>query len=489
MTSKSNHGSLFDRIFLRFSPLHTNGHLRWTRILVLYCISHGFLVFSWNALYWDDWMVYATGSEGVKSYFAECTRCSLPGRATIEATLIAPGPWLMRVLTFLYFPLIAILLAAFLRRTRWLRNRETSYITLLVLFMPAYGARISHIDYQYSFSLLLFVLGAWMTLSPHMLIRICALFPIFWSMFVASLQVFVVVLIAVLGVRLVRRELQRSADRLVTLGALCVFPIVHRYLLPVLFPSYVVTDGYNTIQVAFLLRAVVFTSLLLIPLMILGLKLQREKAMSREFVLLSIGFAVLGAGTFPYLAVGHFANLSDWILPFLPDESDWNSRHQLLQPFGIALILLAAAKMLRKRKQAFLFAIISISVVLNIATYSGYYLDWMKQREFITEMSESRELLLDTKSMVLVDEALRFNARGRGVRPYEWTAMVNRATDLNITVDGNSLQFCREYSPSHLVTVSASQGRLRSLISGRIGVSVNLKKIETCSSLPLASND
>ena len=91
--------------------------------------------------------------------------------------------------------------------------------------------------------------------------------------------------------------------------------------------------------------------------------------------------------------------------------------------------------------------------------------------------------------MVLVDEALRFNARGRGVRPYEWTAMVNRATDLNITVDGNSLQFCREYSPSHLVTVSASQGRLRSLISGRIGVSVNLKKIETCSSLPLASND
>jgi hypothetical protein len=435
---------------------------------------------SWNALYWDDWMVYATGPEGVKSFFAECTRCTLPGRATIEATLIAPGPWLMRALTFLYFPLIAILLAAFLQRTCWLRIRETSYITLAVLFMPAYGARISHIDYQYSFSLLLFMLGAWMTLSRHVPTRVFALLPIFWSMFIASLQVFVAVIIVVLGVKLVRRELQSSADRLVILGALCVFPIVHRYLFPVLFPSNGVTDGYNTIQVAFLLRAVVFTSLLLTPLMVLGLKLWQKKVLSREFVLLSIGFAVLGAGTFPYLAVGHFANFSDWILPFLPDESDWNSRHQLLQPFGIALIILAAAKMLRKRQRAFLFAIISISVALNIATYSGYYLDWMKQREFIAQMSESRELLIEAKSIVLVDEALRFNARGRGVRAYEWTAMVNRATDLNVIVDGNSIQFCEERSPSHLVTVSAHQGRLRSLISGRIGISIAVAELSLC---------
>ena len=433
-------------------------------------------------------MIYATGSEGVNSFFAECTRCVVPVRATIEATLIAPGPWLMRALTFLYFPLIAILLAAFLLRTRWLRVRETSYITLVVLFMPAYGARISNNDYQYSFSLLLFVLGAWMTLSPRVLTRIFALIPIFWSMFTASLQVFVAVIIVVLGVKLVRREHWKSPDRLVILGALCVFPIVHRYLLPVLIPRYSFADDYNTIQGAFLLRAIVFTSLLLTPLMILGFKLQREKAVSRAFVLLSIGFALLGAGTFPYLAVGHFANLSDWILPFLPDESDWNSRHQLLQPFGIALIILAAAKMLQKRKGVFLFAIISISVAFNIATYSGYYLDWMKQREFISQMSASKELLIDAKSIVLVDEAPQFNARDRLVRSYEWAAMVKRAIDLNIPVYGNSIKFCEERSPSHLVTVSASQGRLHSLISGQIGVSVSFKQIETCSSLSLDTN-
>ena len=136
--------------------------------------------------------------------------------------------------------------------------------------------------------------------------------------------------------------------------------------------------------------------------------------------------------------------------------------------------------MLRKRQRAFLFAILGISVALNIATYSGYYLDWMKQREFITQMSESSELLIDAKSIVLVDEAPRFNARGRGVRAYEWAAMVNRATDLNIIVDGNSIQFCAEKSPSHQVTVSASRGRLRSLISGRIGISIAIAKLSLC---------
>jgi hypothetical protein len=180
------------------------------------------------------------------------------------------------------------------------------------------------------------------------------------------------------------------------------------------------------------------------------------------------------------LAVGHFANLSDWILPFLPDESDWNSRHQLLQPFGIAFIVLAAAKMLRERKLAFLFAIISVSIALNVATYSGYYLDWMKQQEFIAQMGESKELLVDAKSIVLVDEALRFNARGRDLRSYEWAAMVNRATDLNITVGGNSIQFCEEKSPSHQVTVSASRGRLRSLISGQIGISIAVAELSVC---------
>jgi hypothetical protein len=54
---------------------------------------------------------------------------------------------------------------------------------------------------------------------------------------------------------------------------------------------------------------------------------------------LEFGLFILALGTCPYLAVGHFANLSDWITMWLPDNSDWDSRHQLLQGMGFALLV------------------------------------------------------------------------------------------------------------------------------------------------------
>jgi hypothetical protein len=148
---------------------------------------------SWNALYWDDWFTYAGGRQGTVDNFAQCRRCVLPFRGEIEGLLIDPGPWLMRLLVFVFFPIIALLTQQFLRRTKWLHRDEETLITLAVLFLPMFGARIALINFQYSFSLLFFTLGAWMTLSKRRLTRIASLLPIFWSMFTESFQVFVLV--------------------------------------------------------------------------------------------------------------------------------------------------------------------------------------------------------------------------------------------------------------------------------------------------------
>jgi len=202
---------------------------------------------------------------------------------------------------------------------------------------------------------------------------------------------------------------------------------------------------------------------------------------TRERALLSLGLAFLAVGTFPYLAVGHFPNLSDWILPFLPDESDWNSRHQLLQPFGVALILLAIARMFGTRMKAFVTVILTISVGLNTATYSGYYLDAMKQAELIQAVAESDAQLSNVSALVINDQATRFNARGRGIRAYEWTAMVTRAIDEKIQVDTNSIQYCYESKPSKMLTITAENGRLKSLFVGSIGLDVEMTDLTICS--------
>lgn len=467
----------------RLSPVSLTGTVRWPQALLIYVVSHGFLLASWNALYWDDWMVYANGSKGVEDFFASCDRCTVPFRPMTESFLMAPGPWLMRVLTFLFFPLISFVFFQFLRRTDWLNNQEIGALTLLLLLLPMYGARIAHIDFHYSLSLLLFVLGAWMTLSPQATVRISAIVPIFWSMFTASLQVFVVVLIAVLCVKLARPSDHLHHDRMtiVVVAFLSLAPIIHRFLLPRVLPDLQVTDGYNSIQPAFLVRAVLFSALLMCPLLHL-LNLRRlRRTVSRESYQLGIGLAVLAAGTFPYLAVGHFANFSDWILPLLPDQSDWNSRHQLLQPFGLALILVAIARAFRTKMKPFLLLVVFTAVALNTATYSGYYLDAMKQREFIAAVKAQEAHLRDASAVVVDDQALRFNARGRGIRPYEWTAMLNRATNRAIQADLLSVAYCSLSRPTMLITVTADQGRLRSLIRNRIDLEVEVNTLSMCS--------
>jgi len=258
-------------------------------------------------------------------------------------------------------------------------------------------------------------------------------------------------------------------------------PFVHRFLIPIILPTFSFRDGYNTIQSAFLVRAVVFSSLLVLPLLNLLNRRRLQQSVTHEGAILSLGLAALAVGTFPYLAVGHFPNLSDWVLPFLPTESDWNSRHQLLQPFGVALVLLAIARMFGARMKAFVAVILTISVGLNIATYSGYYLDAVKQAELIQAVAENDAQLSNISALVINDQSTRFNARGRGIRPYEWTAMVTRAIDETIQVDANNIQYCYESKPSKMLTITAENGQLKSLFVGSIGLDVKVTDLTICS--------
>ena len=465
----------------RFAPIRADGNLRWSPTLLLYVVSHGFILAVWNAFFWDDWIYYSNGSGGIRQLQSECTRWCIPLRGWAETQLISVGPWAIRALTFILWPVVTFFLYQFLKRTPWLSRAEGSTVSLLFLLMPINGARVSLITNYYLFSLTLFALGAWMILSPRRLMRLVSLVPLFWSMFTASLQVFVFVLTAILVVRLMQKLDSLNQTNLLVLVLVTTLPFMHRYFLPLIFQSMVITtDGYNTIRPAFLARALFFTFMLLVPLFLALLRIRLKKPVPRENFLCYIGLALIGLGTFPYLAVGHFANLSDWILPFLPDESDWNSRHQLLQAFGLAFVLLGISSMFGVRKRSFIICTVALSIGLNFVTYSGYFLDGMKQREFVSAVHDMEKQLSGVSAVVISDESLRFNARGRWIRSYEWTAMLERATDFAIEADDGRIQNCEVLAATKMLTITASNGRLKSLLTGRVGISVQASDLPTC---------
>jgi len=455
------------------------GTVNWGLVLTLYAASHGFIVACGNALFWDDWSVYQAGSTGVKRFFRDSEFNGLPFREHIEGLLILPGPWLMRLMTFLVFPLATFFLFGYLQKVNWTTRAESAAISICFLFLPIYGARVANINFSSTLSLLLFVIGIRLGFAGHAWQRILGVIPLFWSLFMPSLQFFVIVPFMILLILLFNGEIEMGIDRLVGLTVMIISPFVHRYLIPNLFPSLRV-ENYNQIYVAALVRACVVVFLTIIPITLIILRYVRGHTSSREAVMFCLGLVVLGLGSFPYLAVGHFATMSDWVLPILPRVSDWSSRHQILQSFGLALMVTAVGHRLFRNLSVALSVTLLVVIPLNIATYSAYYLDQLKQAEVIAALSTQKETLKNTEALLVEDRASHYNARSRGPRPAELVGMVNQAINRKVRVDGNLLSACLDLRPSHLIVISASKGRLMALLTRDLGVTVQVEPAPRC---------
>ena len=79
-----------------------------------------------------------------------------------------------------------------------------------------------------------------------------------------------------------------------------------------------------------------------------------------------LGLLACWLAIFPYVALGHFANMNSIIIGFVPNVSDWDSRHQLLLPLGIALTLIGLISYLdSSRSQKLVVAIALVFSALN----------------------------------------------------------------------------------------------------------------------------
>jgi hypothetical protein len=211
--------------------------------------------------------------------------------------------------------------------------------------------------------------------------------------------------------------------------------------------------------------------------------------MSQNARPLLIGWGVLSLafGSAAYMAGGHLVDISDWLISFIPNFSDWNSRHQLLQPLGFALIavgvLSGSSEEKNRRVGAFgLFGLIVFSVLLNFTFSQEYYLDSLKQDQIVEQFSKIEALKTNSQVMIS-DDAFRFNARGRSLRSYEWTAMIEKAwpDSGDYLVEPLKYVECDEFKPTLILTISASKGRLASLITRDLGIEIGITEISPCS--------
>ena len=169
------------------------------------------------------------------------------------------------------------------------------------------------------------------------------------------------------------------------------------------------------------------------------------------------------------------------IVGFVPNLSDWDSRHQLLLPLGIALILVGFMNYLDSIKtQKLVVGVAILFSLLNFTFTQEYYFDALKQQQIIRALSENTQL--DSFERLLIeDDALRFNARGRSIRTYEWDRIIsantsgsNKLTEVSRFID------CESFSPQAKIVISASSGRLRALVTRNVGIAIDVVEVSIC---------
>lgn len=266
-----------------------------------------------RALFWDDWLLYQ------QSPIPFSDGQDLWPRRELESFLLDIHPGSFRLLTFLLFPLIALLAWSIAGRflDHGLTRREQHLFGLLVLFLPANSARISNITFGYSLSLAAFVVATWLwTRNRSFLFSSLALVLLLFSFRTSSLLSFSLVT-AVLGYK-IDSSVDHSPRRVALIRN--SLPVLLAVVYRLFISDNGVSPGYNEFRLGGLLRA---TLLLLGFAGMIGLLIASRKRLelsSAALRQLAFGLFVLWLGAMPYMSVGHLSSLTDWTTYFLPGK-------------------------------------------------------------------------------------------------------------------------------------------------------------------------
>jgi hypothetical protein len=183
-------------------------------------------------------------------------------------------------------------------------------------------------------------------------------------------------------------------------------------LINIVRPARVATLDLLNFRTSFLLNIFLFafTYLVLSRFRIRNLKCdQRVK-------LCSFGFFALATGVLPYFLLG-----------LTPTFRDWNSRHQILMPFGASLVIGSLVIGSNRIQKIALALTVSMSVSFTTVNYLSFPKDWDKQTQILEEIRGS--IPVKACSVILVeDKTIDKNAMDRDYRFYEWNAIFKVAT-------------------------------------------------------------
>ena len=473
------------RMKLSIDEKETNFKFPWGIAIFGYLMSFGLIFTFFGAYFWDDWYTsYTLDNAGAKVYWDGYGW--LPIHAIFQVDVLHRNPQLFRAIILLSFFFSGYFLFFILTTLRFLTSWQVQAITILFLVLPINSARVAG-NLAYTYSILIFYF-AWFLLvtKRHTITKIVALGLFVLSFSTLSLMPFFLIP-CMHFVYLKLTQTEKTNSRSVLVQGLVILLLSPAYWLSSRYFNPPVGDAaiaYLTPTKSGIIRGLLVIGCGSSVFLKLCLDKNKGKETSSRSLLIGIGLFTIALGSFSYITSGRLVDVSEWMLNFVPRASDWDSRQQLLLGLGFSVLIVGLIGDLDSQFKKYAFRILVGSCVfLNFTFMQGYMLDARKQSEVIQMLSTS-ETIKSGKVIMINDLAVRFNARGRLVRTYEWNGMLekafgdkSRSSAYFAYVDCNNSEVP---IPDVLVTIDASNGRFKSLLTSNIGINMTAIKISPC---------
>jgi len=431
----------------------------------LYVLSFGLTLALGRRRMWDDTSVYTNESYGRS---ALTIAGSPPWRAWLEFEVLAANPITFRLVTFAVTFLTGLLFYLILVGTPHVTARQARIASLLFLVAPVNSARISMITAFYTMTTLAFFLGWWLTTSARRPLIAAGIGLLLVANSHSALQP--LTLLVVGHLMYVRwstgSDLRKPATWLPTL--LLLVPFGAEILNALFWPVGDDYAQYYAIRPQGVVRA---TALLSIAVVVLLVSVVRFRMRRSEVLLPAVGGVALALGSYAYIVGGHLVGVAQWLLPLVPEHSDWDSRHTALLGIGVGLIGAGFAREPASHGATRVSALssgsalaVTVFVLLNLTFSLEYFRDGIERHDFIREARTTVDLS-GIRSLVVVDRTLGTDARGRIVRDAEWDWLLAEAGWPEVEfIFRFGRGDCQPEPPTHALVVAMTTGRLRMLI-------------------------
>jgi hypothetical protein len=444
----------------------------WKLATTLYTLSWGWSLLRPNTLYWDDWAyIYDRPKSYLNQIFVDTGLP--PWRALIDQELIAVGYWTIPVLTFLFFFASGVSLYFILKTVNILDRSQKTLIILIFSLAPVNHARIALVMFGYTTSFFLFFV-AWAILVRHKqkLSFLFALFLFFWSFMTHSFLFFYLLPFFHFALTNLKALKFQNGNKTVVLKlvSLASLPFSYFILRNFYWPPIEAYEKYHQLTfdgfrlgLIFLLTGLAFVYLIF-QFSPFRDRLQKVKTPA------TIAWSAFAWGLLPYFVNQSLVN----ILSVFAFRADYGTRHLLLTPLGIGLIVASITTMIPFSLQKKLIVTILASFTIVNAFFGTQYLLDSHKKDQLTDLFRETEIINSSSDLIFIDDTKLFNGRFSTYRNTELVGLVSLADKSVKSISGKSS--CDEIKNGYEIRLKSQKNFYSALLSRNLGLYFETKE-------------